>query len=87
MTIDAKGEAASVAFKISGDWVRFTEVTLNFSDGSKQTLEDPEKVRPGMTSEPIAIDGGPKTLSSIDFMYKAASSANQGRATVIFLGQ
>ena len=86
MTIDAKGEAASFAFKISGDWVRFTEVTLNFSDGSKQTVEDPEKVRPGMTSDAIAIDGGPKTLSSIDFMYTAAS-ANQGRATVVFLGQ
>jgi hypothetical protein len=56
-------------------------------DGSNQTIEDLENVKPGLTSGAVAVDGGPKTITSIDFMYKAASSTGQGRATVTALGQ
>jgi hypothetical protein len=87
-SITAKGDAVSqMAFKISGDWVRLNEVTLNFADGSIQTIDEIEKVKPGLTSAGIAIDGGPKTITSIDFTFQAASSSRQGRATVIVLGQ
>jgi hypothetical protein len=87
-SISAKGDAVSqIAFKISGDWVRLNQVTLNFADGTTQTIDEIEKVKPGLTSAGIAIDGGPKTISSIDFSYQAASSAQQGRGTVIALGQ
>ena len=87
-SITAKGEAVSqIAFKISGEWVRLNQVTLNFADGTSQTIDEIEKVKPGMTSAGIAIDGGSKTISSIDFSYQAASSATQGRGTVIVLGQ
>lgn len=87
-SITAKGDAVNqIAFKISGDWVRLNQVTLNFADGTTQVIEDIEKVKPGLTSAGIAIDGGPKTISSIDFLYQAASSAKQGRGTVIVLGQ
>ena len=87
-SIAAKGEAVSqIAFKISGEWVRLNQVTLNFADGTSQTIDEIEKVKPGMTSAGIAVDGGPKTISSIDFSYQAASSASQGRGTVIVLGQ
>ena len=87
-SIAAKGEAVSqIAFKISGEWVRLNQVTLNFADGTSQTINEIEKVKPGMTSAGIAVDGGPKTISSIDFSYQAASSASQGRGTVIVLGQ
>ena len=87
-SISTKGVAVSqVAFKISGDWVRVTEVTLNFDDGSTQKIENFKSPRPSMTSDGIAIDGGPKTLTSIDFSFRAASSSKPGRATVIALGQ
>jgi hypothetical protein len=87
-SIAAKGDAVSqVAFKISGDWVRLNQVTLNFSDGSTQMIDDMESVKPGLTSDGIAIDGGAKTITSIDFSFQAASSSRQGRATVIALGQ
>ncbi len=87
-SISAKGDAVSqIAFKISGDWVRLNQVTLNFADGTTQTIDQIEKVKPGLTSAGITIDGGPKTISSIDFSYQAASSAQQGRGTVIALGQ
>jgi hypothetical protein len=87
-SITAKENSVSqVAFKVSGDWVGLNQVTLNFSDGSTQTLEDVPKVRPGSTSEAFSIKGGPKTISSIDFSYKAVSSSSLGRATVIVLGQ
>ena len=82
-----ENSVSQVAFKISGDWVGLHQVTLNFSDGSKQTIEEIPKVRPGLTSEAFSIEGGPKTISSIDFSYRAESSSSLGRATVIFLGQ
>ncbi len=87
-SITAKENSVSqVAFKISGEWVGLNQVTLNFSDGSNQTIEDVPKVRPGSTSEAFSIKGGPKTISSIDFSYKAVSSSSMGRATVTVLGQ
>ena len=87
-SITAKENSVSqVAFKINGDWVGLHQVTLNFSDGSNQTIEDVPKVTPGLTSETFSIEGGPKTISSIDFSYKAVSSSSLGRATVIVLGQ
>ena len=87
-SINAKGDAVSqVAFKISGDWVGLNQVTLNFDDGSSQTIEDVPRVRPGLTSENVAIEGGSKTITTIDFSYQAVSSSGQGRATVIVLGQ
>ena len=87
-SITTKGDAVSqIAFKISGDWVRLNQVTLNFADGTSQTIEDIEKVKPGATSTGIGIDGGPKTLSSIDISFQAASSSTQGRGTVVALGQ
>jgi len=87
-SIEAKGDPVSqIAFKITGEWVRLNQVTLNFSDGSTQTIEDIDKVRPGFTSDAIAIDGGSKTVTSVDFSFQATSSNQQGRATVTFLGQ
>ena len=87
-SISTNGVAVSqIAFKISGDWVRLTEVTLHFDDGSTQTIENFQSPRPSMTSDGIAIDGGPKTINSIDFSFRAASSSKQGRASVIALGQ
>jgi hypothetical protein len=86
-TVKASGEASNVTFRLSGDWMRLTEVTFNFSDGSKQTLDEPENVRPGLTSQPITINGGPKTIDSIDLTYRAAGTGGRGRATVAFHGQ
>jgi hypothetical protein len=86
-TVKASGEASNITFRISGDWVRLTGVTFNFSDGSKQMVEEPENIRPGLTSQPIAIDGGPKSVESIDITFQAAASSGRGRATVIFRGQ
>ena len=87
-SITAKGDAVSqVAFKISGDWVGLNQVTLNVADGSSQTIEDVPRVKPGLTSDGMAIEGGPKTVATIDFSYQAVSSSGQGRATVIVLGQ
>jgi len=67
--------------------MRLTHVTLNFDDGSSQAIEDLEDVRPGMTSESIEIEGGPKKVASIDISYRSASAGGQGRGTVTALGQ
>ena len=58
VSITAKGEAVSqVAFKLGGDWMHLTHVTLNFDDGSSQAIEDLENIRPGTKSESYAIEG------------------------------
>jgi len=88
VSITAKGEPVSqVAFKLGGDWMNLTQVTLNFDDGSSQTIEDLEDVRPGMKSEGYAIEGGPKKVASIDISYRSASAGGQGRGTITALGQ
>ena len=87
-TISVKGISVSqIAFKTGGDWLRLTEVILTFDDGSSQTIEDLKGVKPGVISEGVAVDGGPKTLTSVEFSFQAASSGKQGRATVSALGQ
>jgi hypothetical protein len=87
-SITAKeNNTSQIAFKINGEWVGLNEITLNFADGSKQTIEEIPKVRPGLTSDAFAIEGGPKAITSIDFSYKAVSASSLGRATVVFLGQ
>ena len=87
-SISTKEFAVSqVAFKVTGGWMRLTGITLNFDDGSTQKIEDFKNPSLDMRSDGIAIDGGPKTLTSIDFSCRAVSSATQGRATVMALGQ
>lgn len=87
-SISTKGIAVSqIAFKVTGGWVRLSEITLNFDDGSTQKIEEFENPSPDTRSDSIAVDGGPKTLTSIDFSSRAVSSATQGRATVMALGQ
>jgi hypothetical protein len=88
VSITAKGEPVSqVAFKLGGDWMHLTHVKLNFDDGSSQEIEEMEDVRPGTTSESIAIEGGPKKVASIDISYRSAFAGGQGRGTVTALGQ
>lgn len=88
MSISAKGEPVSqVAFKVGGGWVTLSNVTLNFNDGSSQSIEDLADVRPGMTSTSIAVNDGPKTVTSIDLTYRGASASQEGRATITALGQ
>jgi hypothetical protein len=76
-----------IKFKVGGSWVRFSGLTLNFSDGSSQTIDGDFDVEPGLTSDPIAIDGGPKTIASVEFTCSSAVSARGGRASIAILGQ
>jgi hypothetical protein len=88
VTVTAKGEPVSqVAFKLGGDWMKLTQVTLNFDDGSSQAIEELGDIRPGMTSAGFAIEGGPKSVSSIDISYRAGTVGGQGRGSITALGQ
>jgi hypothetical protein len=76
-----------IKFKVGGSWVRFSGLTLNFSDGTSQAIEGDFDVEPGLTSDPIAVDGGPKTIASVEFTCSSAVSARGGRASIAILGQ
>ena len=88
VSIDAKGDAVSqIAFKVGGGWVKLTDITLNFADGTNQAIDDIEDLRPGTTSDGITVDDGPKVITSIELSYQSANTAQQGRATITVLGQ
>jgi hypothetical protein len=87
ITIETKSApVGEVKLKVSGTWVRFTNLTLSFSDGSSQVIADRIDVEPGLTSDPIAIEGGPKTLTSVEITCESANAARGGRATIALLG-
>ena len=75
-----------IKLKVAGTWVRFSAVRINFSDGTSQMIERQIDVEPGLTSEAIAIDSGPKAIATIDLTCSTASSARGGRATIAVLG-
>ena len=88
--VDLKTKDATVAaikLKVGGEWVRFENLTLAFADGSSQVIDTPIDVAPGLTSDAIAIEGGPKPITGVTIAYKAASSARSGRATITILGE
>jgi hypothetical protein len=77
-----------IMFKVSGTTVEFTGVKMEFADGSSQETEFDQDVRPGMSSDPIAIDGGPKAISSLEFMYKVTpNKGTTGRSVVTVTGK
>jgi hypothetical protein len=75
-----------IKLKVAGTWVRFTSMTINFSDGTSQMIEQQIDVEPGLTSEAIAIDSGPRAIATIDLTCSSASSARGGRATIAIIG-
>lgn len=75
-----------IKFKVGGSWVRFSGLTINFSDGSSQAIEGSFDVEPGLTSDPIAIDGGPKTIANVEFTCSSAVTARGGRASIAVIG-
>lgn len=87
--ISVKAKDASVSelkLKVNGSWVRFTSMTVNFSDGTSQTFEEQIDVEPGMTSDALAITAGPKQVATIDVTCESANAARGGRATIAVLG-
>ena len=77
-----------IMFKVTGTTVEFTGVKLGFADGSSQETELEQNVRPGMSSDPIAIDGGPKAISSLEFMYAVTpNKGTTGRSVVTVVGK
>jgi hypothetical protein len=88
VSITAKGDAVSqIAFKVGGGWVKLSGITINFDDGTTQAFENTADVRPGMISDSITVDDGPKVVTSIDLSCRSANSSQQGRATITALGQ
>ncbi len=87
--ISVKAKDASVnelKLKVNGAWVRFTSMTVNFSDGTSQTFDEQIDVEPGMTSEALALEAGPKQIATIDVTCESANAARGGRATIAVLG-
>ena len=75
-----------IMFKVAGKWIEIDTVTLHFTDGSSQEVELGASIEPGQESEPIAIDGGAKSLEKVEFAYKPVDRQWTGRTNVTLLG-
>ena len=76
-----------VRFEDNGNAIRLKEATITFQDGSTQKVDfNNEYVRPGMSSQEIAIDGGPKALKSVELSYASGTTSTRGRATLKLFG-
>ena len=72
-----------IMFKVSGNSVEFTGAKLSLADGSSQDVALDQMVRPGLTTDVIAIDGGPKAITQIEVMIAASVGTGSGSRSVI----
>jgi hypothetical protein len=77
-----------IMFKVTGSTVEFTGVSLGFADGSSQEIEFEQDVEPGHSSDPIAIDDGPKAITSLHAAFKTADGkGSTSRAVITVVGK
>ena len=78
---------SKIRFEDNGDPIRLLKATITFQDGSTQAVDfNNEYVRPGLSSQEIAIDGGPKAIKSVEMTYASGNTRNNGRATIKLYG-
>ena len=79
---------SEIMFKVTGDVVEFTGVTVSFADGSSQDIAFEQLVRPGTNSDPIALEGGPKGIANLHVAFKgAAANGSSSRAVITVVGK
>ncbi len=79
---------SEIMFKVTGYTVEFTGVSLVFGDGTSQDIEFEQDVQPGHSSDPIAIEGGPKSIASVHAAFKTtAGKGSSSRAVITVVGK
>lgn len=73
---------SQVRLSITGDMVRATSLTFYFTDGTKQEVELDAVLRPGIPSDPIAIEGGPKQVDHLELAHRANGGSGSRRAQI-----
>jgi len=80
----AQGNFRRVQVKVFERPVQFREMTIQFANGSDQNVELREVIRAGRSSRVIDLEGGDRTIRSIEFRYDAQSRGH--RAVVKVFG-
>ena len=79
---------SEIMFKVTGSTVKFTGAKVGFADGSSQDVAFDQNVRPGTNSVPLAIEGGPKAITELEFMYEVTpNKGTNGRSVVTVVGK
>ena len=85
--VKSSAPVTTIRFEDSGSPIRLMKATITFTDGSTQDVDfGNEYVRPGLSSQEIAIDGGPKAIKSVELAYASGNTSKGGRATIKLYG-
>jgi len=75
-------DCSQIKFKVASKVIKVNDVKVMFDDGSMQEIELNERIKPGLESSVIDIDGGPKKITSVEFTYEPGDGQKNGRARV-----
>ncbi len=85
--VKSSDAVSKIRFEDNGTPIRLMKATITFADGSTQNVDfNNEYVRPGLSTQEIAIDGGPKALQSVEMTYASGTTSSSGRATIKLYG-
>jgi hypothetical protein len=77
---------SEIRVRTKGEMVHLDSVKLTFADGSTQDIEVKQVLRPGIDSESIKIDGGPKDLETVEIFHNPGGRGASKRATITVQG-
>jgi hypothetical protein len=60
---------SQIRLRSSGEMVKVSKIKITFADGSTQDVAFNGVLRSGVFSDPIDIDGGPKTIAQIQVSH------------------
>jgi hypothetical protein len=80
------GEFTHLQLRVHGNAVTMNELKVRFSNGEWVTLPVRARIRDGGQTRAIALPGGRRYISLIQFYHRSTTNG-RGRATVDVLGQ
>jgi len=75
-----------IRIKAAGEMVNVSTIKIFFADGSSQDVAFKDVLRPGVYSDPIDIDGGPKALEMIQLNHTVKGNRGSLRAQLTVQG-
>jgi hypothetical protein len=77
---------SEIRVRLTGQMVNVKGVKMIFADGTSQEVDVNTSLRPGVASDPIKVDGGPKALEKVEIAHNAAGRGGSNRATITVQG-
>ena len=77
---------SQIRLRVTNEMVSVESLKLYFADGTTQEVDFDGVIRPGVESDPIAVENGPKTLERVELAHKATMRGGAKRAQITVQG-